>query len=78
MIGISLFGIGTLQTNEVPRLGAWLLVLGGFPGIPLLAYLVGRFSGGILLLDVAWIVLGYALWSAGAVVRALEPAGNRP
>jgi hypothetical protein len=79
MIGISLFGIGTLRANEAPRLGAWLLVLGGFPGIPLLTYLVGHFSGGLLLLDIAWIALGYGLWSAGrADVRALEPAGNRP
>jgi hypothetical protein len=79
MIGISLFGIGTLRAGTTPRLGAWLLILGGFPGIPLLTYfVVGHFSGGLLLLDIAWIVLGHALWSGGrAAVDALQPAPDR-
>jgi len=80
MIGILIFGIGTLRAGAAPRLGAWLLILGGFPGIPLLTYfVVGHFSGGFLLLDIAWIVLGHALWSGGrASVRAEQPAPNRP
>jgi hypothetical protein len=80
MIGISLFGVGTLRAGTTPRLGAWLLILGGLPGIPLLTYLVvGHFSGGLLLLDIAWIIVGYALWSGGrASVPAVQPAPNRP
>jgi hypothetical protein len=79
MVGISLFGIGTLRAGTTPRLGAWLLILGGLPGIPLLTYLVvGHFSGGLLLLDVGWIILGHALWSGGrASVRAVQRAPNR-
>jgi hypothetical protein len=63
MFGSLLFGIGTLRAGMVPRLGAWLLTLGGFPGIVLMTVLVGHLSGGLLLLDFAWVVLGYALWT---------------
>jgi hypothetical protein len=63
MFGSLLFGIGTLKAGMVPRLGAWLLTLGGFPGIVLMTVLVGHLSGGLLLLDFAWVVLGYALWT---------------
>jgi hypothetical protein len=31
-VGWTLFGIGTLKAKVVPRLGAWLLIVGGFPG----------------------------------------------
>ena len=71
MIGITLFGIGTLRAQTAPRLGAWLLILGGFPGLLVLTVILGHFSGGILLLDIAWIVLGYALWLVGS-----QPVGT--
>ena len=63
MFGSLLFGIGTLRAGMTPRLGAWLLTLGGFPGIILMTVLLGHLSGGLLLLDFAWVVLGYALWT---------------
>ena len=60
-------------------LGAWLLTLGGFPGLLVLSYLVvGHFSGGILLLDIAWIVLGLSLWSGGRASSAQELAHSEP
>ena len=62
MFGSLLFGIGTLRARMAPRLGAWLLTIGGFPGIVVMTVLVGHLSGGLLLLDFAWVVLGYALW----------------
>lgn len=62
-IGLPLFGIGTLRAKVAPRLGAWLLTVGGFPGIFSMTFLLGHFSGGFLLLNLAWVVLGYALWS---------------
>ena len=62
MFGSLLFGIGTLQARMTPRLGGWLLTIGGFPGIVVMTVLVGHLGGGLLLLDFAWIVLGYALW----------------
>ena len=72
MFGSLLFGIGTLRAGMTPRLGAWLLTLGGFPGIVLMTVLVGHLSGGLLLLDFAWVVLGYALWTRrdGPAVRS--------
>ena len=66
MFGSLLFGIGTLRARMAPRLGAWLLTIGGFPGIVVMTVLVGHLSGGLLLLDFAWVVLGYALWRKGA------------
>ena len=62
MFGSPLFGIGTLRARMTPRLGGWLLTIGSFPGIILMTLLVGHLSGGLLLLDFAWVVLGYALW----------------
>ena len=62
MFGSLLFGIGTLRARMTPRLGGWLLTIGGFPGIILMTLLVGHLSGGLLLLDFAWVVLGYSLW----------------
>ena len=73
MFGSLLFGIGTLRAAMVPRLGPWLLTLGGFPGIVLMTLLVGHLSGGLLLLDFAWVVLGYALWT-----QRVAPAVNSP
>jgi hypothetical protein len=65
MVGWTLFGIGTLKTRVAPRLGAWLLILGGFPGVLVITVLLGQHNSmGLLLVALAWIVLGYALWSA--------------
>jgi hypothetical protein len=63
MFGSPLFGIGTLRARMVPRPGAWLLTIGGFPGIILMTILSGHLSGGLVLLDLSWIALGYALWT---------------
>jgi hypothetical protein len=63
MISSPLYGIGTLRARMAPRLGAWLLTIGGFPGIILMTLLSGHLSGGLVLLDLAWIALGYALWT---------------
>jgi hypothetical protein len=64
-LGWTLFGIGTLNAKVAPRLGAWLLIVGGFPGFIVIAQLLGQHNSmGGLLVALAWIVLGYALWSA--------------
>ncbi len=63
MIGAIPFGIGTLRTRVAPRLGAWLLAVGGFPGIILLNILTGNWGGGLIPLDLAWIIVGYFLWT---------------
>lgn len=63
MLGMFTFGIGTLQAGVTSRVAAWLLILGSLPGIIVLAQLVGHNSGGLLLIDVAWIIIGSKLWS---------------
>jgi hypothetical protein len=73
MFGSPLFGIGTLRARMTPRLGGWLLTIGGFPGIILMTLLVGHLSGGLLLLDFAWLVLGYALWTQRGAPAVRSP-----
>jgi hypothetical protein len=64
-VGWTLVGIGTLRATVAPRLGAWLLIVGGFPGFFVITGLLGQHNSmGWLLVDLAWVVLGYALWSA--------------
>jgi hypothetical protein len=69
-VGFPLFGVGTLRARVAPRLGTWLLTVGGFPGIFLLTFLTGQLTLGLLLLNFAWVALGYALFSdAGALAK---------
>ncbi len=70
MFGTTLFGIGTLRAKVAPRLGAWPLIVGGFPGIILMNVLVGHLGRGLFLLDLAWIVLGRFLWPERSVPLA--------
>ena len=72
-IGYPLFGVGTLRAKVAPRLGAWLLMVGGFPGIFLLTFLTGQLTLSLVLLNLAWVVLGYALF-ADASASAKRPA----
>ena len=72
-VGFLLFGAGTLRAKVAPRLGAWLLTVGGFPGIILLTLLFGQIAPSLMLINLAWVVLGYALFSK-ASARAKRPA----
>jgi hypothetical protein len=72
-IGFPLFGIGALRAKVAPRLGAWLLIIGGLPGMILLNILLGQLSLGLLLLNLAWVVLGHSLYSVKAT-PAQQPA----
>ncbi len=72
-IGFPLFGIGTLRAKVAPRLGAWLLIVGGLPGMFLLSFLLGQLTLGILLINLAWVALGYSLYSEKAA-PARHPA----
>ena len=71
-IGFPLFGIGVLRAKMAPRLGAWLLIIGGLPGMLLLNILLGQLTLGLLLLNLAWVVLGYSLYAAKAT-EAQQP-----
>lgn len=66
-IGFPLFGIGMLRAKAAPRLGAWLLIVGGLPGMILLDIVLGQLSLGLIVLNLAWVMLGYFLYSEKAV-----------
>jgi hypothetical protein len=72
-IGFPLFGIATLRAEVAPRAGAWLLVVGGLPGMVLLTIVLGQLTLALVLLNLAWVVLGYALFSEKAA-SARQPA----
>jgi hypothetical protein len=76
MIGWSLFGVGTLMANVAPRLGAWLLIVGGLPGFFVITSLLGQHNSmGLMLIFLAWVVLGYSLYSE-ASAPAKRPASG--
>ncbi|MCA1718134.1 MAG: hypothetical protein LC781_15380 [Actinobacteria bacterium] len=45
-VGFPLFGIGTLRAKVAPQPGAWLLIVGGLPGMILLDIVLGQLSLG--------------------------------
>lgn len=59
LLGSTLLGIALLRGDAVARAGSWLLAL-SIPLVLGMTALVGHLSGGLLPLDLAWIVLG--LW----------------
>ena len=75
-IGFPLFGIGTLRTKAASQLGAWLLIVGGLPGMILLNIALGQLTLALLLINLAWVVLGYSLYSEKAAPTR-QPAQAR-
>jgi hypothetical protein len=63
--GATLFGLGTWRAGVAPRTGATLLIVGGFPGTFLISELA-TLGGGLVLLYLAWLVLGHSLRSQPA------------
>lgn len=72
-VGFPLFGIGTLRAKTAPKLGVWLLIIGGLPGMILLDIVLGQLTLALLPINLAWIILGYALFSE-KVAPARQPA----
>ncbi len=66
-VGFPLFGIGTLRAKAASRPGVWLLIVGGLPGMILLNILLGQLTLALLPINLAWVVLGYSLFSEKAV-----------
>jgi hypothetical protein len=62
VLGSPIFGLGTWRAGVAPRIGAGLLIIGG-PAMLVISD-VATLGGGLILLYLAWVVLGYALWSA--------------
>ncbi len=72
-IGFPLFGIGTLRAKVAWRPGAWLLIVGGLPGMILLNIVLGQLTLALLPINLAWVVLGHSLFSLKAT-PARQPA----
>lgn len=72
-VGFPLFGIGTLRTKAAPKSGAWLLIVGGLPGMIVLSIALGQLTLALLPINLAWIILGHALFSE-KVTPARQPA----
>ena len=66
-IGFPLFGIGALRAKVASQSGAWLLIVGGLPGMILLNIVLGLLTLALLPINLAWVVLGYSLFSEKAV-----------
>jgi hypothetical protein len=67
ILGNFIFGIGTLKADVAPHIAAWLFILGSIPGMFILGTLIGHNSGRFLLLDIAWIITGFKLWSVADI-----------
>jgi hypothetical protein len=75
-VGFPLFGAGALRARVAPRLGAWLLIFGGLPGMVLLNLVLGQLTLALLPINAAWVMLGYALYSERlAPARHPAPVG---
>jgi hypothetical protein len=75
--GATLFGLGTWRAGVAPRTGAALLIVGGFPGTFLISELA-TLGGGLVLLYLAWLVLGRSLRSQPATPVYGAPAASAP
>jgi hypothetical protein len=76
-VGATLFGLGTWRAGVAPRIGAWLLIVGGFPGTFLISELA-TLGGGLVLLYLAWLLLGHSLRSATTKPAYGAPAASAP
>jgi hypothetical protein len=72
VLGSPIFGLGTWRAGVAPRIGALLLVVGG-PALLVISE-IATLGGGLVLVYLAWVVLGHALWSESAVVASRGPA----
>lgn len=64
VFGSPIFGLGTWRAGVALRIAAVLLVVGG-PGIFVISE-IATLGGGLVLLYLAWVVLGHQLWSETA------------
>jgi hypothetical protein len=62
VLGSPLFGLGSWRAGVAPRAGALLLTIGG-PAM-LLINQIATLGSSLILLYLAWVILGYWLWSA--------------
>jgi hypothetical protein len=74
VVGSPLFGLGTWRAGVAPRLGAGLLIVGG-PAVLLISE-VATLGGGLVLIYLAWVILGYSLWSRPEPAHTVASTGS--
>lgn len=74
--GSTLLGFQTLTAHVLPKAAGWLLVFGGALGVPVFAFMVGHWSGGIMGLAVAWITTGTFLRASPGAPVVVPSAGT--
>jgi hypothetical protein len=62
LVGSTLFGLGTWRASVAPRTGTLLLITGG-PAVLLISQFA-TLGGALIVLYLAWVILGHSLWSA--------------
>ena len=72
VLGSPIFGLGTWRAGVAPRAGALLVILGG-PGVLVISD-IATLGGSLVLLYLAWVILGHALWSESVTVESRDPA----
>jgi len=80
VVGSPLFGVGTWRAGVAPRIGAGLLIVGG-PALFVISE-IATLGGSLVLVYLAWVVLGHSLWttttSTPAHTVASSSAPSRP
>lgn len=61
VLGSPIFGVGTWRAGVAPRIGAALLTVGG-PALFVISE-VATLGGSLILVYLAWVVLGHSLWA---------------
>jgi hypothetical protein len=72
VLGSPIFGLGTWRAGVAPRIGALLLVVGG-PALLVISE-AATLGGGLVLVYLAWAILGHALRSERHIVESRGPA----
>lgn len=70
VLGSPLFGLGTWRAHIAPRTGTLLLIIGG-PAVFLISE-IATLGGALILIYLAWVVLGHSLWSSKPI-HAVPP-----
>ncbi len=76
LVGFSLLGIGFWRSKVLPRWASLPMIVSGPGLVPVMVVLPHAPSGFLLLFHMAWIALGYVLWSARSAA-AQHPARAR-
>ncbi len=69
LAGFVLLGIGLWRSKALPRWASLLMIVAGPGLVPVMVVLPHAPSGLLLLFHVAWVALGYVLWSGKETVR---------